>query len=94
VKNKRALWNLHLVATEYHSRPSAIVGLEDEWAAYQLDAACLRLARHVDEELEKKRSLRSILDTPADENGARREFADIRQLGPMRTMRIPDSGVW
>jgi hypothetical protein len=54
----------------------------------------MRLARHVERELDKKRSLRSILDTPAGDDDAKREFADARQLGPMRTMRIPDSGVW
>lgn len=28
-----------MLATHYHCRPSAILGVEDEWAAYQLDAA-------------------------------------------------------
>ena len=33
------IWNLSLIATEYRKRPSEIVGIDDEWAAYQLDQA-------------------------------------------------------
>lgn len=32
---------LHLMASTYSQRPSAIVGIDDEWAAYQFDAAVL-----------------------------------------------------
>ncbi len=32
---------LHHVAKTYHRRPSEIMGIEDEWAAYQFDAAVL-----------------------------------------------------
>ena len=32
---------LHLMARTYSQRPSAIVGIDDEWAAYQFDAAVL-----------------------------------------------------
>lgn len=32
---------LHLMAATYHRRPSEIVGVTDEWAAYQFDAAVL-----------------------------------------------------
>jgi hypothetical protein len=78
------------LAKEYHSRPSAIVGIEDDWAAYQFDMACLQFARHVDKELDKKRSISAILS----ETSPQTRYADIRQLGPIRTMKIPDSGVW
>ena len=32
---------LHLMAKTYGALPSEIVGIRDEWAAYQLDAAVL-----------------------------------------------------
>jgi len=32
---------LHLIAKTYGRRPSEIVGIADEWAAYQFDAAVL-----------------------------------------------------
>lgn len=32
---------LHLMAKTYSRRPSEIVGVADEWAAYQLDVAVL-----------------------------------------------------
>lgn len=32
---------LHLVAKSYGRRPSEMVGIADEWAAYQLDVAVL-----------------------------------------------------
>jgi hypothetical protein len=32
---------LHLVAKTYQRRPSEIIGIADEWAAYQFDVAVL-----------------------------------------------------
>lgn len=32
---------LHLMATTYNRRPSEIIGIRDEWAAYQFDAAVM-----------------------------------------------------
>ena len=32
---------LHLLAKTYGQRPSAIAGIDDEWAAYQFDVAVL-----------------------------------------------------
>lgn len=34
---------LHLIAKEYGKRPSEIVGIADEWAAYDFDAAVLAI---------------------------------------------------
>lgn len=84
------MWNLHQLATTYHSRPSEIIGIGETWAAYQLDMAVLRFAQYVDEQLEKKHSLRSILEPAPD--GAPR--IDVSQLGPIQKMSIPDSGIW
>lgn len=32
---------LHHLAANYHQRPSAIIGIRDEWAAYQFDLAVM-----------------------------------------------------
>lgn len=32
---------MYLMATTYHRRPSEIVGIADEWAAYQFDVAVM-----------------------------------------------------
>lgn len=41
VRNKDALHTLDLLAQRYSSRPSAMLGIADEWAAYQLDLCAL-----------------------------------------------------
>lgn len=41
VRNKDALHTLDLLAQRYNTRPSAILNLADEWAAYQLDLCAL-----------------------------------------------------
>ena len=93
------MWNLYLLAMEFHSRPSAVLGIDDEWAAYQFDMACLRLARYVDAELEKKRTLNAILSedlttghSPTRAGG--QTFSDVRQIFQARSMSVPESGVW
>lgn len=47
------LWNF---STAYYKRPSEIVGVEDEWAAYQFDAAVMRIGRKVENALSKNAS--------------------------------------
>ena len=39
MKNRDGLTELHVLAMTYHCRPSEIVGIPDEWAAYQFDVA-------------------------------------------------------
>lgn len=45
------MWTLYGQATAFSRRPSEIVGIEDEWAAYQFDSACLYLGRWIDNKL-------------------------------------------
>ena len=45
-----------MLATHYHCRPSAILGVEDEWAAYQLDVATFTAGqRRMNEQARKAR---------------------------------------
>jgi hypothetical protein len=84
------VWNLHQLAITYHSRPSEIVGLEETWAAWQLDICVLRFAQYVDEQLDKKRSLRSILEPAPD--GAPK--VNVSKLGPIQKVKFNDDGTW
>lgn len=36
---------MHILATAYHTRPSEILGISDEWAAYQLDVAAYNVGQ-------------------------------------------------
>lgn len=83
-----------MLATTYHSRPSALIGVDDDWAAYQFDLAALHFAQHVEGRLSKKESLRAILGEPP-KAAARRSsgFASVRQFGARR-MKIPENGIW
>ncbi len=86
------MWNLDQIGQAYSTRPSAIVGIEDDWAAYQFDLACYALGRHVEAELMKKRPIGAILGEGP--RGNRAGFGDVRSLGPVRTMKLPEDGVW
>jgi hypothetical protein len=54
VQNKRALWELHNLAAAYGQRPSAILEIENSWAAYELDLACLTFGRWVENRLAER----------------------------------------
>jgi hypothetical protein len=48
VANPNNLWLLHCLGKTYGGRPSAFVGVEDGWAAYQLDLAALVVGGEVE----------------------------------------------
>jgi hypothetical protein len=56
VANPEEMWILHNLAETYGRRPSEIIGVDDEWAAYQLDVAALVLGRYVEGEVSKPKS--------------------------------------
>ena len=76
-------------------RPSAVLGVRDEWAAYQLDVACLYVSRQVGE-----LGAAFFDDAPkvggrgAETTPVQRKFADPRGAFAVRKMTIPASGVW
>lgn len=87
------MWNLHHLAKEYSQRPSSVIGVDDEWAAYQFDLATLRLAQHVEAEQRKGLPLHVILGAP-DAARPRAHYASFKSLRAPRRMRVPPSGVW
>ena len=65
VRNRREVWKLWVVATGFNTRPSAVVGIEDDWAAYCFDSAVRMFGVWV----ENKLSERSNLGVPKHDLG-------------------------
>lgn len=97
--------NLHILAKTYGQLPSAIIGIPDEWAAYQFNNAVLLAGLH--HEVEATKNGRSSTSapttstktattaTPKDDS----QFRDPMELaafmgGEIRKMKVPESGVW
>lgn len=85
------------MAAAYGSRPSAILGVEDSWSAYQLDLCCLTLGRQVEglisgpekERLTIEQAL-ALTDDGAPLGGVYRDPS----MYVKRKVAIPESGVW
>jgi hypothetical protein len=84
----------------YGTRPSAILNLRDEWAAYQVDLAAMWLGREVETAQANGESIDAILEVgkaPSAPNQPARpaqQYADPRGKFPILKMKIPPSGVW
>lgn len=78
---------IHRVAEAYHVRPSAI--LRGDWDDYQLDMAVLVTA--LDEQARREKAPKSRMPTG-------KTFASplglAKHAGGIKTMQIPESGVW
>ena len=73
------------MAQAYGRRPSEVVGVEDPWAAYQLDTAVLTLGRWVENKLAEhtkdgkpKWRLEELLGT--EKKPSERQWLDVRSL--------------
>ena len=80
----------------YSQRPSQIVGVTDEWAAYQFDMAVGHFGAWVEGRLNErdkagksKHTLAGLLD---DGTGAR-QFAPVSAVG-LRKVRVKEDGTW
>lgn len=101
------LWMLHNLGTAYGCRPSMILGIGDDWLAYQLDLAALTTGREVEEAIsnpKKKRTVEQALAAVRLRNGVAgdgrtrtntdgRRYKPLRKPG-MKRMRVPESGIW
>ena len=110
MRRRGNLWALHNVASAYGCRPSEILGVEDPWAAYELDLACLVAGREVERltmpaegELGVASSPRSsqlsveeVLGASVQELEARRVARQFAdpRVRPMGKMVVPEGGVW
>lgn len=66
-----------------------MVGLADEWAAYQFDAAALYLSRLVQAALVNKEDVSELLGSAVQSGQFRSPAGLVR-----RKMKVPESGVW
>lgn len=101
VRNKGELWLLHQVARTYSSRPSALLGIANDWLAYQVDVAAMSLGNQVESmTADGKLTAAEALERLGAEGrgdparaGDGRRFRDARPM-VTRTMRVPESGIW
>ena len=70
------MWQMYQQATAWTQRPSSLIGIEDEWAAYQFDYAVLEFGRWVEQGLADIKPLSDLLETP-EKRGPRR-FASLK----------------
>lgn len=90
-KRRRDLLNLDRLGRTYGVRPSAILGIEDEWAAYQFDLAAMALGNRVEKAIIDKEDVSALLGEKAGKVDKKR-FASLK--GQARKIKIPDSGIW
>jgi hypothetical protein len=92
------MWQLHLVCKTYPTRPSDLVGIEDEWAAYQFDLALALFGNNVEAELGRGKALEQALahGLPMAATRSTRSGAGYRNPAQYvtRKLKIPDSGIW
>lgn len=97
------------MSSTYNSRPSSILGIQDEWAAYQIDALTLVIGRMVESETASgKKTAGAVLKemqgriewkrAQAELAGKKPEpgggsYRDPRQF-VTRRIAIPENGVW
>lgn len=95
---------MHQVAETYSARPSDVLGIANDWLAYQVDVAVLQLGRRIENlTADGKVSVEAALARIEAEAGegrpeqgtsfAGQKWADPRPM-VSRTMEIPESGIW
>jgi hypothetical protein len=88
------------LAKRYGQRPSQVLGIADEWAAYQLDVATLTVGRWVDGKLSERnkqgRPIHRLTDLLRDKPAQGQSSSGYRSAAGfvVRKMQIPASGVW
>lgn len=100
VQSKANLWELDELARRYGQRPSQVLNIADDWAAYQLDVATLTVGRWVDGKLAE----RTKEGEPVHRLSALLRESEKGQSGSSgyrsaagyvtKKMEIPASGVW
>lgn len=55
------MWDLYSLGGQFGYRPSAVIELDDEWAAYQFDLAVLQFGRAVEARVSKGERVEDLL---------------------------------
>jgi len=87
VKERWNLWRLYSLATGYGKRPSEIVGLETDIAAWSLDEACLINGRRIEKMLNENK------DPFADQLPAKEKYRSAKGLATKK-VKINQDGTW
>lgn len=93
------LLELRVVSQTYGKRPSQILGIDDPWAAYQIDVAALY---GTPDNVEKARSVARLRERQAGKVEAGKvsdtQFKPLLQdpmfSSKVRRVKIPESGIW
>ena len=83
----------------HHQRPSRIVGVRDEWAAYQFDLAVAQFGSWVEGKLGERdkagkptHTLGALL---GDEAARDRQYASLNiDVSQLRKVRVKEDGTW
>ena len=78
---------MHCIAQAYGRRPSEVLGIEEAWAAYQLDAAVLTLGRWAENRLAEHNKDGSPRWTIEHLLGTEKEPAERQWLSARSLMR-------
>lgn len=85
------MWELYNLGTAFAQRPSSILGIEEEWTAYQFDVMCLLIGREIEQDVAKGGSVEGAVRRRG--SGSKKSFRDARPY-VSRKMQVPESGVW
>jgi hypothetical protein len=84
---------LDRLGERYGQRPSAFLGLDDAWLAYQVDVAAWEArVRVLDEDTAQHGAFHA--PNPALRQSGRRTPGSFKGLGAVRKMKIPENGIW
>lgn len=76
----------------YGERPSRILGITDEWTAWQLDETCLIVGREMENESAEGR-MQNVEGRRQKTDGRKQSYAPMKTPG-MPKMKIPENGIW
>ncbi len=92
------MWNLHSLSATYSLRPSAAVGIDDAWAAYQFDLAVAQFGAWVEGKLNErdgkgkpKTTLAKLLGIKATAQGTSGLALPATAI---RKVRVKEDGTW
>ena len=94
------MWNLHSLSATYSQRPSAVIGLDDPWAAYQFDMAVGQFGAWVEGKLAErdqagkpKHTLEGLLSEDGADSADAGRFRSVSAEG-LRKVRVREDGTW
>jgi hypothetical protein len=86
------------LSATYHRLPSEIVGVDDAWAAYQLDVAVMEFGTWVESKLNErdaKGKPKTTLAKLLDDGSRPREYAPLNiDTASLRRVQVREDGTW